>query len=92
MAKRSKRSARRSPARTSATQRILQVFGALIVLSMVLVLLAPLAGGRSRRATPTPPPPEPSPTATLRPLPTATQPSTPTPEVGLAPTPESGGE
>jgi hypothetical protein len=91
MAKRSRRSARRSPARASAAQRILQIFGALIVLSMVLVLLAPLAGGRSRRATPTPLPAEPSPTATLRPLPTATQPSTPTPQVELAPTPDSGG-
>lgn len=90
MAKRARRPARRPPPRANATQRILQIFGALIVLSMVLVLLAPMAGGRSRRTTPTPPPPEPSPTATLRPLPTATQPSTPTPEVGLAPTPESG--
>ena len=70
MAKRLK-SSKRPPQRASSTQRILQVFGVIIAVSMILVLLAPLAGG----------------SATLRPLPTATASPTATPEPDLAPTP-----
>lgn len=87
MAKRVKRSAGRTPPKSSTTQRIFQLLGALIVLSMIILPLTYATGSRSPRATATPLP-EPSPTATYRPLPTATLPPTLTPQVELAPTPE----
>ena len=83
MAKRSSRG------RTSTSQRIMQVLGILLALSMILVVLAPLAGGSSSQSnTPTP---EPVVIPTTAPEPSATPEPTQTPGAALAPTAESGG-
>jgi hypothetical protein len=85
MAKRRKRTA---PRRATRSQRLGQIFAILIASSMVLVVLAPLAGGGS--SSPTPRPPEPAPTATPVLLPMPTQSPTPTPTAAPAPTADTG--
>jgi hypothetical protein len=82
MAKRKSR-----PQKASTTQRVAQIVGILIALSMILVLLAPLAEWDSPDSLPTP---TPQPTATPEPTATPADP-TPTPGAALAPTPDGGG-
>ncbi len=81
---------RRSRRSGNASQRIMQIIGVLIVVSMILAVLVPFFGtGRRVQPTPTPLPPEP--TATPLPQPTPTEAVVPGLTPAAAPSPASGG-